>query len=79
MSIDIARRLGLELEQRDMELATIDTASWGERNLLSLKFGNLAGTYEADVDDVIIRGFAAGKNEIPPARKSWEEYSHLKY
>ena len=61
-----------------MELATIDTASWGERNLSSLKLGNLTGTYEADIDDMIIGGFAAGKNKVSPARKSWDKFSHLR-
>ena len=69
VSIDLARHLGLELEQREMELAIKDTTSWGERNLLSVKLGNLAGSYEADVDDVINGGFATGMNKIPPAKK----------
>ena len=78
VGIDLAQRLGLELEQKEMELAFVDVASWEQRNTASLNLGNLSGSYQLEIHDVIIGNFAAGKEEVPPARKSWEEFDHLR-
>ena len=78
VGIDLAQRLGLEMEQKEMEVAFVDATSWGQRNTASLNLGNLSGSYQLEIHDVIIGNFAAGKDEIPPARKSWEEFDHLR-
>ena len=78
VGINLAQRLGLEMEQKELELTFIDTTSKGRRNTASIKLGNLSGSYQIEVRDVIVGDFASGKDEIPPSQKSWEEFDHLR-
>ena len=78
VGISLARRLGLEMAQKEMGVSFVDTTSWGKRNTASVKLGNLSGSYQLEIHDVIVGDFASGKDEIPPAKRSWEEFDHLR-
>ena len=66
VGIDLAQRLGLDMEQKEMEfVAFVDATSWGLRNTASLNLGNLSGSYQLEIHDVIIRNLQQGKMRFP--------------
>ena len=53
VGIGLAQRIGLEMVQKEMEVAFVDTTSWGRRNTTSVNLGNLSGSYKLEIHDVI--------------------------
>ena len=77
ISSSLAQRLGLELNKEFIELSTAVGEIAGNMNTTTIKMRSMDGGYEAMIQDCLVGPFPNSR-DIPPAKRDWSSYEHLK-
>ena len=77
VSISLAQRLGLQMNEEFIELSTAVGEIADTMNTTTIKMKSMDGGYEAVVQDCLVGPFPNSR-DIPPAKRDWSEYEHLR-
>ena len=72
----LATELGLETTEKSTVLYTVEGATRKRRSYVDFKLSNLAGQYEAEVEQAVVMDFITAKSEKPPRNS---DISNLEY
>ena len=77
ISTSLAQRLGLRLNKEFIELSTAVGEIAENMNTTTIRMRSMDGMYEAAIQDCLVGPFPNSR-DIPPAKRDWSEYEHLK-
>ena len=77
ISESLAQRLGLSMNEEFIELSTAVGEIADTMKTTTIRMRSMDGRYEAVVQDCLVGPFPNSR-DIPPAKRDWSEYEHLR-
>ena len=77
LSIEVARFLGIQMEESEFEVASFEGLSNKARNTGNFIIEDIEGIYSEEIFDALIGHFPDENRDLPPAKLDLSEYDHL--
>ena len=77
LSERVARKLGLEMRHKEVNLVTVEEASKKVREMADVEIESLDGYYRAEVEEILVGKFPESSRDIPPSKRDLSDQPHL--
>ena len=69
LSERVARKLGLEVRRREVNLVTVEEESRKIREMADVEIESLDGQYRVEVEEILVGRFPESSKDIPPSKR----------